>query len=330
MADEEEPTSHQRTHHQTHHQTMTSDSVSILLSSWGLSELTSKFKSHEIDNRALLCLTEKDICELIPKIGRRAIFRSSLIDWRRKNLIRNHKRRSSLRITSTRTTSPLNEDITNNITPSQVETVIKLEQVHSDYESEEINDENIQHHNQNGIDMNALNEMDTGEEDESLDGPSSGTPERKKFCVNVPSILSKQNSSGCHVDVSEILSNTPEGRQIIAYYEVHGGFDYSHRRRLVTVIINEVVRQNRWLVQDDFAKISNDIIQLFPREDIATYYTARNGLKNPKGCLYNKFLNLTRKLRQEGILQYRNNVQLMPERVSARHFGAVKSYKNNY
>ncbi|XP_055855882.1 uncharacterized protein LOC129919076 isoform X2 [Episyrphus balteatus] len=323
MADEE-VTSQQRNHPPT---MSSNEKVSNLLTSWGLPELASKFKFHEIEYRALLCLTEKDICELIPKIGRRAIFRSSLLEWRRKNSHHSNRRSdiqilpsSTLRIASTRAATPTpsnieeisNTNITVPLTPA--DTVIKSEQIHSDYESEEIS-ENMQNHND---DMNDdFDEMQT-EEDlddvESLDRPSNEIPERKekKYCVLLP-LPTKKTSSNCHVSVSEILSNSPEGRQIIAYYEVNGGFDYCHRRRLVSVIINEVVRKNRWLVQDDFAKISRDIIQLFPREDITTYYTARNGLKNPKGCLYNKFLNLTRKLRQE-----------------ARHLGEVKSYKMDY
>ncbi|XP_055907825.1 uncharacterized protein LOC129942780 isoform X2 [Eupeodes corollae] len=317
--------------------------VSSLLSSWGLSDLQSKFKLHRIESRALLCLTEKDICELIPRIGRRAIFRSSLKEWRRRNF--HHKRRSappamssSLRIDprielESASNSEETPPPTNNI--PHLNTVVKDEQMHSDYESEEVS-EHMQIQNGNIILPPHVNgggggfDEDQSEEEEeqtSLERPFSETPEAKKFNVTMST---KKNSNNCNVDVSEILSNSPEGQQIIAYYEVNGSFDYSHRRRLVTLLINEVVRQNKWLVQEDFAKISHDIIQMFPREDVNTYYTARNGLKNPKGCLYNKFLNLTRKLRQEGILQYRNNVQIMPERISTRHSGEIKCYTESY
>ncbi|XP_017479732.1 PREDICTED: uncharacterized protein LOC108369207 isoform X1 [Rhagoletis zephyria] len=53
-----------------------------LLASWNLQNLCKKFKGQKVCTVAFRYLTDDDICELIPNIGPRAIFRSHLLAWR--------------------------------------------------------------------------------------------------------------------------------------------------------------------------------------------------------------------------------------------------------
>ncbi|XP_036321752.1 uncharacterized protein LOC118735864 isoform X2 [Rhagoletis pomonella] len=249
-----------------------------LLSSWNLQNLCTKFKEQEVCTVAFQYLTDEDICELIPKIGPRAIFRSHLLAWRQQKEIKK-------------------DDHVILLNSDQVDTTVAIKD-----ELPEITLED--EHASNLYD-------DPTKESEVYEDSDSKTASMMSDAKYDDSPIEKASTSKRHLDVKSVLKSCYEGMNAIEYYEENKCLDMHHRKKVVKIIISAALDKRMDMSVHDFHGMNKQLLQLFPNEsDVSTsdtFYMPRLGHIRARGMLYNKYVNLARTLRKDGLLEYRRH-----------------------
>ncbi|XP_067617320.1 uncharacterized protein [Eurosta solidaginis] len=103
-----------------------------------------------------------------------------------------------------------------------------------------------------------------------------------------------KNSEIAQNNLEEILNASPKGKNIINYHKENFFLLDSHREALIGIIVNYFTEKNECMAMKDIANFSEQIITLFPSENMRYYCNRREG-KNPTGKLYDKATNVRRK-----------------------------------
>jgi len=109
--------------------------------------------------------------------------------------------------------------------------------------------------------------------------------------------------------LKSVLLSSNEGKSLLYLYEDKGLLDFSGRKRLCHLIINNELRDNPnvRVTSEKLAQLAKEITEIFPRENENTYYVpyARLGAtekRHAKGKLLDCLTNKRRELRKQGIL----------------------------
>lgn len=125
--------------------------------------------------------------------------------------------------------------------------------------------------------------------------------------------------------VLDILKRTTEGQAVLDFYRMNTFLDIKNRKRVVNLVIKEVVERKVNKYTALFHDITRQLLELFPNEkyvrifvnlsDILnfipiyifqeTYFVAHSGSQSARGALYYRYSNYTRQLRKEGLLAYK-------------------------
>ncbi|XP_067616171.1 uncharacterized protein [Eurosta solidaginis] len=97
--------------------------------------------------------------------------------------------------------------------------------------------------------------------------------------------------------LGEILKATPWGQSILQQYKEHCLLLDEHREALVNIIVQHFSERSIPMTMRDIINFSEQIILLFPIEDLRYYCNKRSG-KNPTGKLYDKATNVRRKMKR--------------------------------
>ncbi|XP_075165526.1 uncharacterized protein LOC142237935 [Haematobia irritans] len=260
-----------------------------LLQKWNLMELQNVFRDHDITLRSLLYLTDDEITELIPKIGLRTIFRAMLKDWRKAHY--NDKNYHS------RTSTPSFDD--NESFLDQIE--LKTECNSEDFEATDSNNkDNSTSQNGQCIDYSSQNGLP--QQDENNNETLNQSPQKLTLCTQRKSA---KTQCGEKFIVLDILKRSSDGQTVLEFYNNNKFLDIKNRKRLVNLLIREVVERRVDKYTAIFHDMTHQILELFPNEKYDTYFVAHSGSQSARGALYYRYSNYTRQLRKEGILAYK-------------------------
>ncbi|KAM7363088.1 uncharacterized protein ACRADG_000140 [Cochliomyia hominivorax] len=254
-----------------------------LLQKWNLLELQNKFKEHDITLRSLIYLTEEEICELIPKIGIRTIFRAMLKEWRQTYNAIAYPRASLSSVDDLETDSYLD----------QIE--LKTECNSEDFEMQNFATE------QNDF------QIQPQKNEQNLDNNNNETPILLKPAVNHRRVKNRFNYNGEPFNVLDILNKCTDGQTVLEFYKIHNFLDIKNRKRIVNLLIRNVVERKVDKYTAIFHDMTKQLLQLFPTEKYETYFVPHNGPNSARGALYYRYSNYTRQLRKEGLLAYKKH-----------------------
>ncbi|XP_013111118.2 uncharacterized protein LOC106089710 [Stomoxys calcitrans] len=171
----------------------------------------------------------------------------------------------------------------------------------------ECNSEDFDMNDTSKKDFSALehaNSMDygptNGQQDENISESQNVLPQNKT--------AHRKSTSLCGEDkfvVLDILKRSTEGHNVIDFYKINKFLDIKNRKRLVNILIKEVVDRKVDKYTAIFHDMTRQIIEVFPNEKYETYFVAHSGSQSARGALYYRYSNYTRQLRKEGLLAYK-------------------------
>ncbi|XP_073830777.1 uncharacterized protein [Musca autumnalis] len=257
-----------------------------LLQKWNLMELQAAFREHDITLRSLMYLTETDINELIPKIGLRTIFRALLLEWR--------ESQCSAKTFYNRLQKQFDD---NESFLEQIELKTECNSVDLEQDALHTKDQPQSEHSFNADIPQQLNDENNNE---TIDPPptESGTS----------ALVNRKSFKKYHGDrfvVLDILKRSTEGHAILEFYKINKFLDIKNRKRIVNLLIREVVERKVDKYTAIFHDMTQQLIELFPTEKYETYFVAHSGSQSARGALYYRYSNYTRQLRKEGLLAYK-------------------------
>ncbi|XP_067633556.1 uncharacterized protein [Eurosta solidaginis] len=274
--------------------------ASNLLKLWKLESLCKKFEEQEVCTEAFRHLTDSDITDLIPKIGPRSIFRFHLNAWRQQqDLKKTHPmvmlNRGIADTTTVSIKSELPEVSTEELIGSQKALVASQsrESISSPKESL-ANAEVLIVENQWEVVM---------KEDEMLDDSDS----RAASATSGSKCDNYDADPKPDLDLHSVLSSSFEGVSALEYYKENNGLDMHHRKKVVKLVIAAALDKRLGMSVHDFHSMTTQLLKIFPKENYDIYYIPRVGTTRARGMLYNKYVNLARTWRKEGILEYRRS-----------------------
>ncbi|XP_054742240.1 uncharacterized protein LOC129247228 [Anastrepha obliqua] len=254
--------------------TTLSEALSLLVS-WKLPHLCNKFEEHEVCTESFRYLTDEDICALIPKIGPRAIFRSRLLSWRQQQEFKKQDPIVLLSSGHVDTTTVAIKDEFQETSPEAAQTDIHFEIAAREQELFEDSD------------SKTVSVMSEKKCDESV--TEGASPTKKQL------------------DVQSVLNNCYEGINALEYYRENGGLDMHLRKKVVKIVVGAALDKRMDMSVNDFHSMNQQLLRLFPNESDDTFYMPRVGNTRARGMLYNKYVNLSRRLRRDGLLEYKRH-----------------------
>ncbi|CAD6991965.1 unnamed protein product [Ceratitis capitata] len=105
--------------------------------------------------------------------------------------------------------------------------------------------------------------------------------------------------------VRAVLNNSPEGKSAIAHYNNNKCLDMHYRKKVVRIVIGAALEKRMDMSINDFQAMNEQLLEIFPNESEDTFYVPRVGNTRARGMLYNKYINLSRNLRRNGLLEYK-------------------------
>ncbi|XP_065354525.1 uncharacterized protein LOC135948995 isoform X2 [Calliphora vicina] len=256
-----------------------------LLQKWNLLELQNKFKEHDVTLRSLIYLTDEEICELIPKIGIRTIFRAMLKEWRE----------TYDAIAYPRTTTSSIGEVDSDSYLDQIE--LKTECNSEDFDMQHFSTES-------DFPLECLKQ--TQETEQNLDSNNNETqilPEP----ANSRKIRNQFNYKGEPFNVLDILNSCTDGQTVLEFYKIHNFLDIKNRKRIVNLLIRNVVERKVEKYTAIFHDMTRQLLEIFPSEKYETYFVPHSGPNSARGALYYRYSNYTRQLRKEGLLAYKKH-----------------------
>lgn len=109
----------------------------------------------------------------------------------------------------------------------------------------------------------------------------------------------------------KFLSSSVDGQAILQCYKAHSKLTDKKRNELADLLIRKEFgdNPNKQILASDFYRITDQIKQVFPLERTDTYYVPSFADKNrrtlPSGKLYNKYFNICKKYKNDGIRRKR-------------------------
>lgn len=95
---------------------------------------------------------------------------------------------------------------------------------------------------------------------------------------------------------------------ITEHYKEHEDLLQSQRKQLSINIVRYLIHNSIWVTRADFGVLTKMIVEEFPTEDPLLYYNPPgDGHLNPRGLLYNRYVNQTGEWRKKlnGVYKYR-------------------------
>ncbi|XP_022183777.1 uncharacterized protein LOC111043186 [Myzus persicae] len=235
-----------------------------IMKQWGFStEIITIFKDQEIDQVALLNLTETMIIELLPIIGQRSKFLKHLEDLKiQKNVSVDSKKKHDI------------------IDWDNLE--IELAPMDS---------------------FEDVNSTDNIVCDTIPDNCNTAVQEFKDHCVPTAECsytTTKNNDNSLAQQIQTILSKYQDGEFVLDYYKLKSHFNEAMRNKLVSVIIKDQIRSQVILNRSRLIILAKGIEELFPSETEETYfipYCKEGNIISPnRGKLYGKFCNIKKEI----------------------------------
>lgn len=302
--------------------------VENTLKKWNLADLVERFRDEEVDEEAFLLLTPDIIKELIPKLGRRAIFTARFTDLKA-SLQANEDHSSAIASPSPAVVDP---DLPQPSTSASV------------FPSTEVPASEIQN-NDKQFEKYFLEQLTSTPFTSSPSGPNSATfqdtspcdaeddPAAKRIKLESievddeygsDSILledSSQDSLSLLVDSEHsmnqtmndpevsgseklrlLLSQSPMTRDLLGLKML----DKSQRMQLIHIVVHYIVSREKWVNPSNktkhatFEYWADAIVALFPLEQKATYYASGG-----TGKLQQRFANMQRKTMVKSVKRQR-------------------------
>ncbi|XP_058982474.1 uncharacterized protein LOC101889534 [Musca domestica] len=255
-----------------------------LLQKWNLMELQKTFKDHDITLRSLMYLNEADINELIPKIGLRTIFRALLQEWRETQC------NTGNAYSQVQSSYLDNESFLEQI---ELKTECNSEDLERDTTDQALSERSFnseyQHQVQDENNNDRIHVLQADPKYKQAKQTFSKTYQGERFIV------------------VDILKRYTEGQAILEFYKTNQFLDIKNRKRIVNILIREVVESKVAKYTAIFHDMARQLIELFPTEKYETYFVPHSGSQSARGALYYRYSNYTRQLRKEGLLAYKKS-----------------------
>ncbi|XP_073822426.1 uncharacterized protein isoform X2 [Musca autumnalis] len=131
-------------------------------------------------------------------------------------------------------------------------------------------------------------------------------------CVNDDVFYLSQNNS-VNKHVYPTIPTTEEIKQIseIRHLMKYNTLENKDRTNIAKIIVSHILRENpnRRIYKEEFEKLSQSIIDVFPSEVIETYYVPYTKGHLAKGKLFDAYNNKRTKLSSQGLINRRTNLK---------------------
>ncbi|XP_059221849.1 uncharacterized protein LOC106086195 isoform X2 [Stomoxys calcitrans] len=122
---------------------------------------------------------------------------------------------------------------------------------------------------------------------------------------------------GIEMEVRKILLMYKPGNFILKYYQSFGMLTSALRSDLVHVIVDHFVLNNEFVCVTQCRSLAQQIVELFPTENLETYFSQENKSVTPKGKLWNHYQNERRMQKRNSFKQYTKSNRLKMESTCA-------------
>uniref|UniRef100_A0A1A9WSU2 Uncharacterized protein n=1 Tax=Glossina brevipalpis TaxID=37001 RepID=A0A1A9WSU2_9MUSC len=285
-------------------------------------------QSSDITYRSLRYLSVDDINATIRSIGHRAEFREKLFTWRRKRYRTNDAIIEYDKSLISQHTNEVSNDSRSNVKKKQQqnEQQIKEEEEQQCSFSNQLTSTSSaatcrnliekQKRNANHLEnivSNATNETFGSEAD-----VNENAIEVKRAKLVEPCMEFRHTHLNVQLNIEQLLEESLFGSAMKTSYQKYGHLERKHRDELVQIIIDYVTSNEIKLHCSDFIKITDMIVNIFPKEEESRdyYFINRKGKRNPMGRLYTKYYNTLKRLRVRGLQQENATVQATIESMS--------------
>lgn len=149
-------------------------------------------------------------------------------------------------------------------------------------------------------------QMQQDTENYSMVGPSYSAPEIPEP-VSAPLTRRPKRSRSDKMDLESLLNSSSKGKMILSLYQQRGSLDGPARQTLTDLVIAEELREdlNMKITSQRFQEIAEQIVEVFPGENVDTYYCNDRSLGDRpggKGKLTSKYYNTRRQLAKTGVI----------------------------
>lgn len=109
-------------------------------------------------------------------------------------------------------------------------------------------------------------------------------------------------SSSNDINIHEILIKTMKGKDILKKYKTNNCLDEPDQTSIARIIVDHLTFHDIKMEPKLMKKVTDGIAQLFPTENVLTYYSPRCGKRrNPSGKIYDRYYNAMYKRKRSAV-----------------------------